>query len=98
MKMKNSQKGITQILLVIGIVALLAFIGYLFYTQSVQQQKITISEVPSPYQVQYQKAGEEVAPVKDSSDLTSVDATLDATDITELDTSLNALGSATAGF
>ncbi|QQG42114.1 MAG: hypothetical protein HYV90_02250 [Candidatus Woesebacteria bacterium] len=96
--MKNNQKGIIQLLLVIGIVAVLTFIGYLLYTQNMQKQKISVSAVPSPYQVQYQKAGDEVAPVKDSSDLTSVDATLDATDITELDTSLNALGSATAGF
>ncbi len=96
--MKNNQKGITQVLLVVGIVAVLTFIGYLLYTQNMQKQKIVTSAVPSPYQAQYQQAGQAVAPIKDTTSLNSAASNLDTTDLTQLDAHLNALNSASLGF
>lgn len=85
-------------ILVIGIVAILTFIGYLLYTQRMSNQKLGISAVPSPYQTQYQEAGKAVAPIDDTSSLNSAAASLDTADINQLDTHLNALNSASSGF
>lgn len=103
--MKNNQKampagrqGIIQALLVIGILAVLTFIGYILYAQKIQKQQAAVSAIPSPYQVQYQQAGQAVAPIKDTTDLNSASTSLDSADITQLDTHLNALNSASSGF
>lgn len=84
-------------ILVVGIVALLTFIGYMLYTQSLVKQA-AVSAIPSPYQAQYQQAGQAVVPVNDAAGLSSASTTLDSTDTAQLDTQLNALNSASSGF
>lgn len=96
--MKTNQKGIIQLLLIIGIVIALGVIGYAIFAKN--QSKTSISNIPVPtaYQTQYQQSVDSVAPIQNSSDLGKAAANLDATSTTEIDTSLNALNSASSGF
>lgn len=77
------QKGIIQIILIIGIVAALAVIGYVLYSQR-------LNSLPAQYQA--------VAPIQNSKDLSGATTSLDASDVTQIDTELNALNSASSGF
>ena len=92
--MKN-QKGLVQLILVIAIVGILTFIGYMLY---VQNQSPEVTAVPSAYQAQYTEAGNSVTPVENSSDLDSAAASLDAEDTAQIDAELNKLNSASSGF
>lgn len=100
--MKTNQKGVIQIVLIIGIVAALAVIGYALYLKSKPSLSTTgvynPSAVPSAYQTQYQQSGQAVAPINNASDLNSAAASLDSTDTTQMNTQLNALNSASSGF
>ncbi len=95
--MKNNEKGLIQVLIAVGIVALVAFIGYMVYVQNLNKQA-AVSAVPSPYQAQYQQAGQTVGSIQNSADLNTASASLDSTNTTQLDTNLNALNSASSGF
>lgn len=81
--------------LIVGIVALLGFIGYMLY---LQKQKPQVSAVPAAYQTDYQKAAATIAPIEKSSDLSTASTSLDSEDTTKIDTELKALNSASAGF
>lgn len=98
----KQQKGFIQILLIIGIVAALGVIGYVFYTQSRNSLTNTSlynpNAMPTQYQAQYNQSGQVVAPIQNGKDLNSASASLDSTDMTQIDTHLNALNSASAGF
>lgn len=98
----ENQKGFIQILLIIGIVAALGVIGYVFYTQSRTSLTNTSlynpNAVPTQYQAQYNQSGQAVAPIQNSKDLKGAAASLDSTDMTQIDAHLNALNSASAGF
>ena len=100
--MKKNQKGVIQIILIIGIVAALAVIGYALYLKNKPTLSTTgiynPSAVPSAYQNQYTQSGQAVAPIQNSSDLNSAAASLNSTDTTQLDTQLKALDSASSGF
>lgn len=93
--MKNNQRGIVQIILVVGVLALLAFAGYYFY---VQKQKSEVSEVPSAYQAQYEEAGRGVEAVEGSGDLDALLKDLDKESAAGIDTELDALDAASSGF
>lgn len=96
------QKGVIQILLIIGIVAALGVIGYVLYTQRMntlpQTSFYNPKEVPTQYQTTYQQSGEAVAPINSGSDLNSTTTSLDSTDMTQIDAELNALDTASSGF
>lgn len=96
------QKGIIQIVLIIGIVAALAVIGYVLYSQKLNSltnsNLYNPGSMPAQYQGEYKASGQAVAPIKDGSDLNSASASLNSTDITQLDAQLNALNSVSSGF
>lgn len=96
------QKGIVQILLIVGIVAALGVIGYVIYNQRinslVNSDLYNPNAVPTQYQSQYTQSGQAVAPIHDSKDLNSASGSLDNTDVSQIDVELKALNSASAGF
>lgn len=96
--METNQKGIIQLLLVIGIVVALGVIGYAIFAKN--QTKISLSKisVPTAYQMQYQQSANSVAPIQNSADLGKAANSLDAASTAEIDTHLNALNSASSGF
>lgn len=96
--MKTNQKGIVQLLLVIGIVVALGVIGYAIYANNQTKTSLSKTKVPKAYQAQYQQSADSVAPIQNSSDLGKAAASLDTTSTTEIDTHLNALNSASSGF
>lgn len=102
MRNQKYQKGIVQILLVIGIVVVLGVIGYVLYSQKMNSLPKTSfynpAAVPTQYQTTYQQSGQAVAPIKNGSDLSSANTSLNSTDMTQLDTQLNALNTASSGF
>lgn len=96
------QKGLIQIVLIIGIVAALAVIGYVLYSQKLNSltggSLYNPSSIPAQYQGQYEASGQAVAPIQSSKDLSGASTSLDSTNMTQLDAQLNALNSASSGF
>lgn len=84
------QKGLIQIVLIIGIFAALAVIGYVLYSQRLNS--LTGGSLYNPSSIQA------VAPIQSSKDLSGASTSLDSTDVTQLDAQLNALNSASSGF
>ncbi len=97
--MNKNQKGFAQVLLILGIVAALAVIGFVLYKQNTMKlasQKPT--SVPEAYQTQYQESADSVAPVENTSDLTTVSTTIDTTDTTQMDADLDSLSTDLSSF
>lgn len=88
--MLKNQKGFAQILLIVGIAAVVAVIGYLVLSRK------GISNIP--YVGNNQPQTETVAPIQSANDLNNASANLDSTDTTQIDAQLNQLDSASTGF
>lgn len=100
---KDRQKGLVQILLIIGIVVAIGIIGYVLYVQRFGNSLTTSNlynprALPTAYQGSYQTSGQAVAPIQNKKDLDNASASLDLTNTTQIDSEINALNTASAGF
>lgn len=93
----KSQKGFVQVLLIIGIAAAIAVIGYVFYRQSLIG-KVASVPVPSAYQAQYMQGQAGVGQIQNGRDLSKASASLESADTAQMDAQLNALNQASSGF
>lgn len=97
--MPAGSQGFVQILLVVGIVAALAVIGFVLYRQRMAVSNQTALTAPSAATgAQYSQGSAGAPQIQNASDLNKASASLDSTDTTQIDTQLNALNSASSGF
>jgi hypothetical protein len=98
MKDIKNQKGIIQVLLVVGIVAIVILIGYMIYLRNIGKQALSVLPSTSGTPTQNLTVQPTPIPLQNSSDLNTASASLDSTDTSRIDTQLNQLNSATTGF
>ena len=91
--MKTNEKGLIQILLVIGILAVLGVIGWVLLSPK-KTGSVVQNYLPSPTVNQDQHS----APINNQSDLKNTSASLDSTDTTQMDAELNALDKDLSSF
>lgn len=97
--MKTNQKGVIQIVLVVGILIAIGVIGFVMYNQKqLKDLSSKVTNVPDAYKSDYQQSSDEVTLINDSEDLTIVDTTLETSNTTEIETELKSLDSDLAAF
>ena len=97
--MKTNQKGIVQIVLVVGILLAIGVIGFVMYNQQqLKNESARTTSVPEAYKVDYQQSSNEVTAINSSEDLTSTTNTLETSNTTEIETELKSLDSDLAAF
>ena len=97
--MKTNQKGIVQIVLIVGILIALSIVGFVLYNQKqLKDQALQITNVPDSYKSEYQQSASEVTPINNSDDLDNAQTALEASDTTEIDAELKSLDTDLSSF
>lgn len=95
--MKTNQKGLIQILLILGIVVVLGVIGWVL-TSSPKKTELSNTQVPTQYQTDYTEGSTEVMEITDSEDLGTVASSLESDTDAEFEAELKKLESDLAAF
>lgn len=97
--MKTNQKGIVQIVLIVGILIALSIVGFVLYNQKqLKDQASQITSVPDSYKSEYQQSASEVTPINNPDDLDNAQTALEASDTTEIDAELKSLDTDLSSF